>query len=416
MKMSKLALSTSKNRLNSDECLSLRILLQAGLLRRYGAGIYGQHNLLVRSQEKIKQIIRSTLESYDCVEISLPALQPKNIWEESGRWNQYSDSGQMFYCNMQNGTFCLAPTAEEAVFTFVRDNLKSYKDLPVNLYQIGPKFRNELRVRGGLLRSKEFSMMDAYSFHSSEESLKEEYSRMKEAYFKIFAQIGLNVIPVAAVNGDMGGKMSEEFMFISDAGEDIMLVDESGKLGLNNELLEIENASEYLKSNYGIDDISSLTQRHCIELGHIFQLGQRYSSTMNGSFRNENNNSIPYYMGCYGIGISRTLAAVCEQNCDDDGLVWPQKIAPYHVSIVYHSDKKEKAFELYSSLHNSDIEVLIDDRDLSLGSKIKDSKLLGIPYMVVVGNKSQDDMYELETRLDGKKSYVSFETLLKLIK
>ncbi len=416
MKMSKLALTTSKNRLSSDECLSLKILIQAGLLRRYGAGIYGQHNFLVKAQEKIKGIIRNTLEAYDCVEIALPSLQPKYIWEESGRWDKYADSGQMFVCDMSNGMFCLAPTAEEAVFAFVRDSLKSYKDLPVTLYQIGPKFRNELRARGGLLRSKEFSMMDAYSFHSSEKCLKEEYARMKEAYFKIFSEIGLKVIPVAAVNGDMGGKLSEEFMFISEAGEDTMLIDETGVLGLNTEILEMANASEYLYSNYGIIDLSKLSTKNCIELGHIFQLGQRYSTSMNGTFADEKNNSVPYFMGCYGIGISRTLAAVCEQNCDEAGLIWPKNIAPYSVSIIYHPDKKDDAFELYYTLQKANIEVLIDDRNLSLGSQIKDCKLLGIPNMVIIGKKTQTGFYEHEDRASGKKSYVSLDQLLKLVK
>lgn len=416
MKMSNLALSTNKHRLSSDECLSFRILLQAGLLCRYGTGIYAQHNLLVRSQEKIRQIIRSTLEFYDCVEVSLPILQPKYIWEESGRWDHYANSGQMFISNMSNGTYCFAPTAEEAMFSLVKDTLKSYKDLPVNLYQIGPKFRNELRARGGLLRTKEFLMMDAYSFHSSEKSLKEEYCRMKEAYFKIFEQIGLNVIPVAAVNGDMGGNMSEEFMFLSDSGEDTILVDETGKIGLNTELLEVEDSNNFLESNYGITDVNSLTQQHCIELGHIFELGQRYSSSMNGTFKDENNNSIPYYMGCYGIGISRTLAAICEQNCDEQGLIWPQNIAPYTVSIVYTHDKKDEAFNLYSSIVNSNIEALIDDRNLSLGAKIKDSKLLGIPYMIIIGNNTQDGIYEIEIRKNGQKLYVPFKQLLNLIK
>ena len=227
MKMSKLGLSTNRNRLQSEDSLSLRIMLQAGLIHRYGSGIYGLHNLLVRSLEKTKHIIRTVLESYDCVEILLPSLQPQGIWMESGRWSKYANSGQMFICNMSNGTFCLAPTAEEAVLAFAKDSLKSYKNLPVTFFQIGPKFRNELRARGGLLRGKEFLMMDGYSFHSSAESLEEEYLNIKNAYFKIFSELGLDVIPVAAVNGDMGGKVSEEFMFISEAGEDTMLVNES---------------------------------------------------------------------------------------------------------------------------------------------------------------------------------------------
>lgn len=416
MKMSNLALSTNKHRLSSDECLSLRILYQAGLLHSYGAGIYGQHNLLVRSQEKIKQIIRSVLELYGCVEVSLPLIQPKGIWEESDRWNHYSNSGQMFLCNMSNGTYCLAPTAEEAILTFVRGILKSYKQLPVNLYQIAPKFRNELRTRGGLLRSKEFLMMDAYSFHDCEKSLRSGYHLMKEAFIMIFSKLGLDVIPVAAFNGDMGGNMSEEFMFLSDAGEDTILVDEKNEIGLNTELLEMKNVSEYLQSNYRIEDINSLTKKHCIELGHIFKLGQRYSSSMNGTFKDENNNLIPYYMGCYGIGITRTLAAICEHNCDEDGLIWPKNIAPYTVSIVYNSTQHEKAYNLYYSLIDSNVEVLIDDRNLSLGAKIKDSKLLGIPYMIIIGNNTQDGIYEIEIRKNGQKLYVPFKQLLNLIK
>ncbi len=419
MKMSRLALTTTKDRLSTDECLSFKILLQAGLLQRYGAGIYGQHNFLVKAQAKIKSIIRDTLNSYDCVEIALPALQPKHIWEESGRWNNYAESGQMFVCKMQNGTFCLAPTAEEAVFTFVKENLKSYKNLPVNLYQIGPKFRNELRVRGGLLRSKEFTMMDAYSFHASDKSMREEYARMKNAYFSIFSKIGLDVISVAAVNGDMGGKLSEEFMFLSEAGEDTILVNDAGTLALNTEVLELQNANEYLKSNYGISELSTLSKKRCIELGHIFQLGQRYSSAMDGTFMDKNNNPVPYFMGCYGIGISRTLAAICERNCDNEGLIWPKSIAPYQVSIIYQPDKKLDAYLTYDKLCNANVEVLLDDRrNLSFGSKIRDCKLLGIPYMIILGKNFQPDSnnYELEERATGKKSYVSLDELLLKLK
>ena len=189
MRLSRAAILTSKERVNSDESLSQQIFFQGNLLKRYGAGIYGKHNLLVRVQATIENVIRDVLDKYDCVEVSLPLLQPQAIWEASGRWDTYNDSGNMFYCNMPNGIFCLAPTAEEAIFEFVRDTLKSYKDLPVTLYQIGPKFRNELRARGGLLRTKEFTMMDGYSFHTSEEDLKREYENLKKAYLEIFEKL-----------------------------------------------------------------------------------------------------------------------------------------------------------------------------------------------------------------------------------
>lgn len=417
MRLSRAALLTSKERTTSDETLSQQIFFQSSLLKRYGAGIYGKHNFLVKAQANIENIIRKVLDKYDCVEVSLPLLQPQSIWVTSGRWDTYYSSGQMFYCEMPNGTFCMAPTAEEAVFEFVRDNLKSYKDLPVNVYQIGTKFRNELRARGGLLRSKEFTMMDAYSFHSSEEDLKREYANMRAAYLEIFQKLGLDVIPVSALNGDMGGKLSEEFMFLSDAGEDTILVNEDNTLAFNTELLDMENHLEYLKANYGISDISSFKEKHCIELGHIFQLGQKYSETMQGTFKASNNSDIPYYMGCYGIGISRTLAAICEQNCDKDGLVWPKEIAPYQLTIVYTHNKKDEAFELYDYLENSGVKTIIDDRDtLRVGAKIKDWKLFGIPYLIVIGDKNATNTFEVENRKNGSKVNLKKSELVQFLK
>jgi len=417
MRLSKAALLTSKERLNSDEMLSQQILFQGGLLKRYSAGIYGKHNLIVRAQANIETVIRNTLDKYDCVEVSLPLLQPKSIWETSGRWETYHSSGQMFYCDMSNGSFCMAPTAEEAMFEFVRDTLKSYKDLPVNVYQIGNKFRNELRARGGLLRSKEFTMMDAYSFHASEEDLAQGYSIMKKAYLEIFDALGLKVIPVSALNGDMGGKVSEEFMFLSDAGEDTILVSQDETMAFNVEILEMDNYNDYLKEFYGINDISTFTERHCIELGHIFQLGQKYSKAMKGTFKSNANEDIPFFMGCYGIGVSRTLAAICEQNCTEEGLVWPDRIAPYKLTIVYTHQKREIAFNLYDCLKSKGIEVIIDDRDsLRLGAKIKDWKLLGIPYMIVIGDKSSGETFELERRIDSSKKLVSKNDLIHLFR
>lgn len=413
MRMSRMALNISKNRTNSDnESLATRILLQSGLLYRYSTGIYGKHNLLVLAQENINAVVRKVLSKHGCVEVSLPLLQPKQIWEQSNRWEDYYASGQMFTCSMKNGTYCMAPTAEEAMLTFVRNNLKSYKNLPVNVFQIGTKFRNELRSRGGLLRTKEFLMMDAYSFHESEEDLKREYLNMKQAYCEIFEKLGLKVLPVVALNGDMGGKVSEEFMCISESGEDTILVNDEGTIGINTEVLEKPNASEYLLENYGIEDLSALHEEHCIELGHIFQLGQRYSEVMGGYFKAKDNTDVPYYMGCYGIGLSRVLAAICEENCDEDGLIWPKEVSPYKVHIVAHPTKMEEATKLYDELLANDVPVIFDDRsDISLGSKIKDAKLLGTPFMIIIGTKEQTK-YELEDR-SGKKGVFTLSELVK---
>lgn len=406
MRLSRGSIATAKDRLASSEMLSQQILLQSGQIKRYATGIYAKNTFLVKAQANIEKVIRDTLEKYDCVEVVLPLLQPKSLWESSGRWDKYNQSGQMFCCEMPNGTYCMAPTAEEAVLDFVRSFVKSYKDLPVNIYQIGAKFRNELRSRGGLLRSKEFTMMDAYSFHATHEDLLREYNHMRDAYLEIFEKLGLDVIPVKALNGDMGGNYSEEFMCLSKSGEDTILVNSDHSLAFNREILELENAEEYLKNNYGIKaNLNDFHEENCIELGHIFQLGQRYSEAMGATFTNADNASIPFFMGCYGIGVSRTLAAICENFCDKDGLCWPINIAPFKVHIICADIKKELvANNLYHFLLENGVDVTLDDRNLTFGTKIKDWKLFGIPYLVIVGKSySGNDYFEIEERTTSVK-------------
>ena len=417
MRMSRAAIHTERNRSASEEMLSQQILFQSGQLKRYGAGIYSKHHFLIRLQQNIENIIRDVLDSFDCIEVSLPILQPKSIWEASGRWDRYVDSGQLFYCETSGSTFCMAPTAEEAVLEFARDSLKSHKDLPANLYQIGPKFRNELRSRGGLLRGKEFTMMDAYSFHSSEDSLKKEYLKMRNAYMQVFKRLGLTTtLPVGALSGDIGGNFSEEFMFPSEEGEDSIFVNSSRTVGFNSEILTMEDSSSYLK-NFGITSFEELKKVRAIELGHIFQLGQKYSSSMNATFKDQNNNDIPYYMGCYGIGTSRVLAAICEANCDEEGLCLPENLAPYQLMIIYKYDKESEAFNLYHRLSMSGISVVIDDRKkMSIGAKIKDWKLFGLPYLLIVGDQTTRTNLELEGRKNGFKCGFSFDSLVEFLK
>ena len=416
MRLSRGNFTTTRERI-SNETLSQQILFQSGQLKRYAAGIYGKNNLLVKAQANIENVIREVLEKYDCVEIVLPLLQPKSLWVESQRWNNYNASGQMFYCDMPNGTFCMAPTAEEAVLAFVKGNVTSYKQLPINVYQIGAKFRNELRSRGGLLRSKEFTIMDAYSFHESQEDLTREYENMRKAYLEIFDRLHLKVIPVKALSGDIGGNYSEEFMCIADSGEDTILVNDDFSMAFNTEILELEDATEFLMQNYGITvNLDELHEEHCIELGHIFQLGQKYSQTMKGMFVDRNGKSQYYHMGCYGIGVSRTLAAICEINCDKDGFKWPISTAPYTFYIVSNENQRNIAEELYQELLTANQKVILDDRkNVTFGAKLKDAKLFGIPYLVIIGNSyAGDNVYEVEERLTGKKSKMSFGQLCEL--
>lgn len=416
MRLSRGNFATLRERVK-NEPLSQQILLQSGQLKRYGTGIYGKNNLLVKAQANIEAVIRRILECHECIEISLPLLQPKSLWDESQRWENYNASGQMFHCDMPNGTFCMAPTAEEAVMDFVKSNITSYKQLPINVYQIGAKFRNELRSRGGLLRSKEFTMMDAYSFHESQEDLAKEYQYMRDAYLDIFDTLGINVIPVKALSGDIGGNYSEEFMAIADSGEDTILVNDDFTMGFNKEILDLPNASEILLNNYGITtDIKQFHEAHCIELGHIFQLGQKYSEKMGGVFTGRDGKPHYYYMGCYGIGVSRTLAAMCEINCDFSGLAWPLSIAPYLVHIVYNENKRGEAELLYSKLFKVTSKVVIDDRpNISFGAKLKDAVLFGNPYVVIIGNTFDGNHYEVEARLTGSKLKLSFDELVSLI-
>lgn len=416
MKMSKIGIKTRHHR-GSDEALSQEILFQSTQLKRHAAGIYGLGNLLVRARNNIINIIRYHLESYECAEVSLPIIQPKSLWESSGRWNVYADSKQMFTFSGRNGDYCLAPTGEEIVLDFIRENIVSYKDLPVNIFQIGNKYRDEIRVRGGLLRSKEFIMKDGYSFHAGEEDMVREYNSMRECYMKIFSDLGLDVIAVKAISAEMGGKVSEEFMCISDIGEDKVLMDSENNIALNTEVLEHPDILNDIKESNPNFDLDNLKEVACIELGHIFQLGKFYSESMNGYYTNSEGKKEAYHMGCYGIGVNRTLGAICENNCDENGLIWPESIAPYKCVIVPAAEFIKESEKLYSVLKDNNIDVVWDDRDITFGSKIKDAKLLGFPYMVIVGKKyAENNMFEMENRKTSEKHFLNADELISFLK
>ena len=426
MKLSQTGMGTTKLN-NVDEMYpGQSILLQTGQLVQYGAGIfaYGTVPLLVR--RNIEKIIVETLNKYGCIEVLLPTLQPDTIWKNSGRYDQYVNDGTMLITESNKGTFCLAPTGEEAMLEYAREKLKSYKNLPATYYQIGEKYRNEIRTRGYLLRGKAFPMLDAYSFDTDEQSMAKSYENVRKAFLEIFEKIGLKVIPIVADNGAMGGKKSEEFMLISNQGEDKILYDEKAKIGLNTEILEREDCKEYLKEEYGIEDISNFKEIRTMELGHIFQLGTRYSEMMNGKYINQEGKEALYYMGCYGIGVSRTVAALYEQSLIKDekwgpcGFVLPKSVAPYMVQIVPKMENEEKvktANELYKMLQKENINAILDDREfVTMGAKMKDCKILGTPYLVVIGDKQEGDKFELENQATGEKALVNSEELIKKLK
>lgn len=426
MKLSKTGMGTTKLN-NIDEMYpGQSILLQTGQLVQYGAGLFGYNTIPLLVRRNLEKIIVDTLNKYGCIEVLLPTLQPDTIWKNSGRYDHYVDDGTMLITKTNKGTFCLAPTGEEAMLEFAREKLKSYKNLPVTFYQIGEKYRNEIRTRGYLLRGKSFPMLDAYSFSENEKSMEEEYNNVRQAFIEIFEKIGLKVIPIVADNGAMGGKKSEEFMMISEQGEDKILYDEESKIGLNTEILEKENYQEYLKEEYGIEDISKFKEIRTMELGHIFQLGTRYSEMMNGKFTNKEGKESLYYMGCYGIGVSRTVAALYEacvinsEKWGPCGFSLPTSVAPYKVQIVPKMENEEKyklAIELYEKLQKENIGVILDDRDnMTIGTKMKDCKVLGTPYLIVIGDKQEGENFELENIKTGNKESLNIQELIEKLK
>ena len=426
MRLSQTGMGTTKLN-NIDEMYpGQSILLQTGQLVQYGAGLFAYGNVPLLVKRNIEKIIQDTLNKYGCIEVLLPTLQPDTIWKNSGRYDHYINEGVMLITESNKGTFCLAPTAEEAVVEFAREKLKSYKNLPATYYQIGEKVRNEIRTRGYLLRGKTFPMLDAYSFDADEDGMVASYENVRKAFLEIFEKIGLPVIPIVADNGAMGGKKSEEFMMISDQGEDKILYDETTGIGLNTEILEREDYKEYLKDEYGIEDISNLKEIRTMELGHIFQLGTRYSEMMNGKYINQEGKEVPYYMGCYGIGVSRTVAAFYEYCLLNDekwgasGFVLLDSVAPYKVQIIPKVESEEKlklANDIYDKLLVNGINAIIDDREgVTIGAKIKDCKILGTPRLIVIGDKQEGDIVTLENARTGEKQDISIDELIEMLK
>ena len=395
------------------------ILLQTGQIKQYGSGLYGYDNVVLRVEDRVEEIIKKHMDKIGGIEVEMPLLQPSELWKSSGRYDKYVNDGVMLTVKTDKGEFSLAPTAEEAVTKFAENRVTSYKQLPVSFYQIGKKFRNEIRNRGYLYRGKEFLMFDLYSFDKDEESLNKTYDEVKKAYFDIFNEMNLDLVAVAADNGSIGGTRSEEMMVISESGEDTILYD--GKVGLNTEVLEKENYEEYLKREYNITDISNLSRLKAIELGHIFALGTKYSESMNIKFVGEDNQIKPFYMGCYGIGVSRVLGVLYENNLirsngEIVGFSLPISVAPYYLYIISNNERSNEASDLYNKLTSENIPVIIDDTNDSIGKKIRNAKVLGIPYIAILGNSTNKNQIELEFTKDDSKEIIDTVSVIEKFK
>ena len=567
MRLSKMYVRTLRELPAEAEIPSHILLLRTGMIRKLASGIYGFMPLGWRTLHKIENIIREEMDKSGAQEILMSAIQPAELWEESGRWSAYGP--ELWRIKDRNGRdFCLGPTHEEIFTDIVRDGVSSYRQLPLNLYQIQHKYRDEARPRFGLMRSREFIMKDAYSFDKDQEGLDKSYDDMYDTYTRIFTRCGLTFRPVEADSGAIGGNASHEFTALSDVGEsdiaycescsmaanvekavcrdakpspesEAMLelqevhtpgtktieelasflnidkkktikallfekYDEDGKadgyvaafvrgdrdlnmiklvnalkipehaiafadelkleaaigavggftgpIGLHDCMIVVDSELVGLKNlcagackpdhhilnvNYGRDyegdivtDLKVLKEgdpcpvcgapiKHTrgIEVGQVFKLGTKYSEAMNAIYKDENQQDHPLVMGCYGIGVSRTLAAVIEQHHDEDGIIWPVSVAPYHVIVTLVKPKDETqsklAEDIYQRLLTAGVEAVIDDRDERPGVKFKDADLLGFPIRITVGKRAGEGIVEYKLRRDSEKTEISVEEAIE---
>ena len=389
---SKVFIPTLKDSPQDAEVISHQLMLRAGMIRKVSSGIYTWLPLGLKVLRKIENIVREEMDQSGAQEVLMPMVHPKELWEETKRWEKMGPELLRFK-DRHDRDFCLGPTHEEVITDLVRNNVKSYKELPLNIYQIQTKFRDEIRPRYGVMRGREFLMKDSYSFNIDEASLQETYLLMRNTYKKILERIGLEYKIVKADSGAIGGDASEEFHVLAENGEDTIAISDASEFAINTELLlnEGEDISS-LEGKPSPDGNGVIEIKKGIEVGHIFQLGKIYTELMKVNVLNQEGRAVDLFMGCYGIGVSRLVAAAIEQNNDDKGILWPESIAPYEVNIVaigYTKEPKiaEAADSLSEQLQAMGYEVIVDDRKDGYGTKMKDAELIGIPVNVIIGNK-----------------------------
>ena len=419
MYFSKLFVPTVKEDPSDAELISHKLMVRSGMIKKTAAGIYSWLPIGLKVLKKVEEIVRKNLNNFDAEEILMPMVQPAELWKESGRYGEYGKE-LLKFDDRSNRGFVLGPTHEEIICEIFRSHPKSYKDLPVNLYQIQTKFRDEIRPRFGVMRSREFLMKDAYSFDIDEKGLVKSYGKMKDAYISIFDEIGLDYRIVKADSGNIGGDVSEEFHILADSGEDLIAVSDSSDFAANVEVLNYDKDPSDLEGKKSPDGKGKLKIKRGIEVGHIFQLGQKYSQAMNVRVKDMNGNSIYPFMGCYGIGVSRIVAAAIEQNHDDRGIQWPDKITPFGVNIICLDPESDEIMkvcsEIYSILQKSGFDPLLDDRDIRAGIKFKEHELLGIPYSIIIGpNNFKNTKLEFGIRAQNEKIDMKLDDIKKYL-
>jgi len=408
MRQSKLFTRTCKETPKDETSYNAQALMRAGFIDKLAAGVYTFLPLGLRVHNKICKIIREEMDLIGGQELLMPALTPKEIWQTTDRWDNFDALFKL--TGGDEKEYALGATHEEIVTPTVAKQVLSYKDLSISVYQIQTKFRNEKRAKAGLMRGREFTMKDMYSFHPNEDALNEYYKIVQKAYFKVYERLGLlDITYLTYATGGAFSKYSHEFQTISEAGEDTIHVCEKCKIAVNEEIIA-ENPRCPSCEN------EALITHKAIEVGNIFKLGTRFSKPFNFTFKDHEGNEQPVIMGCYGMGPSRIMGTIVEISHDERGIIWPEAIAPYRVYLIGLNQEAE-ADKLYEDLSRAGVEVLYNDTDAGAGEKMADADLLGCPYRVIISPKSlAAGGAELKKRNEKESTIIKLDQLVDQLK
>jgi len=414
MRQSELFYKTLKETPKEVEAVSHKLLTRAGFIFQVASGIYNFLPLGYKVHKKIEKIIREEMDAVNAQEVFLSALLPKEFWQKTGRWEDM-DPPLFKLKDRHKKEFALGSTHEEAITLLAKSKIESYQDLPFYLYQIQNKFRNEMRFTGGLLRTKEFVMKDLYSFHSDKKDLDRFFEKVAMAYKKIFKRCGLKAIKSEASGGVFTKEKNYEFQVLTEVGEDKILFCPHCQWAVNLEALNTNSQDRCLNCN------NKLIKRNCIEVGHIFKLGTKYSEALGLYFKDKKGNQKPVEMGCYGIGLGRLMATVVEINHDKKGIIWPRELSPFQIHLIEIKSQspkvKKMAEKVYNNLQKEKIEVLYDDRDdVSAGEKLIEADLIGIPLRVIISDKTlKNNSLEVKKRNEEKVCLIKFSHIFQVI-
>jgi prolyl-tRNA synthetase len=425
MRLSNYFIPTLKENPSYAKIPSHQLMIRAGMIRQINSGIYSWLPLGHKVLNKITNIIKTQLDKSGCLQITMPTIQPASLWVESGRYENYGKE-MLRMKDRHNNDMLYGPTHEEIITDIFRNNIHSYKDLPKNLYQIHWKFRDEIRPRFGVMRAREFFMKDGYSFDINLESAKKTYDNMYETYFNIFHKMGLKVIAVKADNGAIGGDLSHEFHILSNVGESEIFYDK------NFEDIIKENGfqAEKLKQIYAAAEEKhdpekcpiakeNITSSRGIEVAHIFYFDDKYSKTMKAKVLDNQGKEIYPKMSSYGIGVSRVVAGIIEANHDENGIIWPEEVAPFDFGLVNlkteNEDCKAISDKIYHNLTENGFDVLYDDTKSSIGEKLSKMDLIGLPKIITIGPKIlKEGKIEVKNRKNGEKKLLNIDNLNSL--